>query len=100
MFEVVVGRIRENRAETDGKGEEALCHGRVPNTRLEKFRPFRSDEEQYSRRSTIQCHCSDQKAEQDDVGENCEEVGSFTRTFHTLGRNQDDGDPTDQKAKG
>lgn len=63
MFEVIVGRVGENRAETNGKGEEALRDGRVPNTRLEKFRPFRGDEEQYSGRSTIQRHRPDQKAE-------------------------------------
>lgn len=63
MFEVIVGGVRENRAETNGKREEALCDGRVPNTWLEKFRPFRSNEEQYSGRSTIQSHCPDQKAE-------------------------------------
>ena len=97
--EVIVRRVGDDGTETDREREETLGDGRVPNIWFQKFRPFRGDEEEDPGRGTFQGHCPDEESQQDDVWENCEEVGELAGAFHALERYQNNGRPTDEEAQ-
>jgi len=44
VFKVVMRRVRDDAAEADGEREETLCHGGIPDSWLQKLRPFWCDE--------------------------------------------------------
>lgn len=59
MSEVIVRRIRENRAEADGEREEALGNGSVPNSWVPESVPIRGDKEEDTIASSLESHRSD-----------------------------------------
>lgn len=99
MSEVIVRRVRDDGTKTDREREETLRDSRVPNSWFQKFRPFRGDEVKNPSRSTFQSHCSDEESHQDDVRENCQEIGEFAWTLHALERYQDDRGPTNEETQ-
>lgn len=60
VLEIVIGRVSKDRAEANGKGEEALGDGGVPNIRLPQFVPIGRNEKKDSVHCPFEGHRSDQ----------------------------------------
>lgn len=99
VLEIIVRRVGDNWAETNRQREKTLRNGGVPDGRFQKFRPFRCDKIQNPVPCALKGHRSDQKTDQNNVRENCKEIGKLPRAFHTLERNQDDRQPAAEQAE-
>lgn len=60
VLKIVVGRVSKDGAEANGKGEEALGDGGIPNIRLPQFVPIGCNEEKNSVHCSFEGHRSDQ----------------------------------------
>lgn len=99
VFETVVRGVRDDATEANRKRKEALCHGGVPDSWLQEFRPFRSDKIKNSVGRSVQSDSADQQRYQYNVRKNGQEIRESPRALYTLKKHYADCRPASEKTK-
>jgi len=94
VFEIIVGRIIDDRADADWQGKETLCDSGVPDSGLPQGIPLWRYEEENAIDSTLKSNGSDQQGRHYDVRKYRKEIGSFARTLHATEEHSKNTDPT------